>query len=292
MNSGNPVDAPVVDVRSMWTLFEPVHTVTYFSPESRAAYESAGLHGFWRGYFAGRAAPIGPVGPAPVVAAFFGFAPQMVARAIPQVWDMASPQRTLAARLDGAVAALRRLSAGQPQVNIEEAAELITTAATGLDPAGRVLGAANAALPAPADPLGRLWQACTTLREHRGDGHVAALVAAGLRGCDALRWRAAVDMKREYLQPNRGWTDQEWDAATARLIERGWLTPDADPTPRGIDEFRAVEAATDRAAAQPWQHLGDAATSRLRTLLGPIALACHAELPEQAPIGVPRPRLP
>ena len=49
--------------RSMWTLFEPIHAVTYFAPEARAALEEAGLRGFWRGYFAGRAAPLGPAGP-------------------------------------------------------------------------------------------------------------------------------------------------------------------------------------------------------------------------------------
>ena len=46
--------------RAMWTLFEPIHAVTYFAPEARGAYEEAGLRGFWRGYFAGRAAPLGP----------------------------------------------------------------------------------------------------------------------------------------------------------------------------------------------------------------------------------------
>ena len=34
-------------------------------------------------------------------------------------------------------------------------------------------------------PLLVLWQAATILREHRGDGHVAALVVAGLDGCEA-----------------------------------------------------------------------------------------------------------
>jgi hypothetical protein len=93
----------------MWTLFEPLHAVTYFTPECRAAYEQAGLRGFWRGYFAGRAAPLGPVGPGPVEAMFFGFAGHMVARALPQVWTMISPERALLARAEGANAALTRL---------------------------------------------------------------------------------------------------------------------------------------------------------------------------------------
>ena len=62
----------------MWTLFEPVHAVTYFAPEARSAFEDAGLRGFWRGYFAGRAAPLGPASAAVVGASFFNY-PAMVA---------------------------------------------------------------------------------------------------------------------------------------------------------------------------------------------------------------------
>jgi hypothetical protein len=271
--------------RTMWTLFEPVHSVTYFSPEARGAYEAAGLRGFWRGYFAGRAAPLGRVGPAPVIASFFSFAPPMVARAIPQVWELAAPDRILAVRLEGAVAGLRRLAAAEAPGAIAEAAELAHTAVAALDHAGRVLGAANAALPVPEDPLGRLWRAATILREHRGDGHVAALVTAGLSGCDALRWRASLDIPRELLQPNRGWTDEQWDESAGRLVARGWLTPGGEPTPAGIDEFAQIESATDEGAAAPWRALGTSGTKRLRELLAPVAQACFAEMPEQTPIG-------
>ena len=64
------MDDAAAAARRMWTLFEPVHVVTYFSPEGRDAFEAAGLRGFWRGYFAGRAAPLGRTGAAPVVAIF------------------------------------------------------------------------------------------------------------------------------------------------------------------------------------------------------------------------------
>jgi len=37
-------------VRSLWRLYEPLHAVTYFAPQARAAFESAGLRGFWRRY--------------------------------------------------------------------------------------------------------------------------------------------------------------------------------------------------------------------------------------------------
>src|SRR5438094_7385724 len=106
-----PCNAAIVNIaRLMWTLYEPVHAVTYFAPEARAAFEAAGLRGFWRGYFAGRSAPLGAVDAPPVIAAFFGFAPPFVRRALPAVWELASPARALAAREAGAVAAISRLT--------------------------------------------------------------------------------------------------------------------------------------------------------------------------------------
>ena len=53
---------PTTLARAMWTLYEPIHAITYFAAGARAEFEAAGLRGFWRGYFAGRAAPLGLVG--------------------------------------------------------------------------------------------------------------------------------------------------------------------------------------------------------------------------------------
>jgi hypothetical protein len=274
--------------RRMWTLFEPVHGVTYFSPEARAAFEAAGLRGFWRGYFAGRAAPLGAVRAEPVTASFFSFATAMVSRALPGIWDLVTPGDALAARSVGAVAALRRLL-GENPAGLAAAADGLLRAADGLDCAGRVLAAANAALPVAGEPAARLWHAATLLREHRGDGHVAALVAADVDGCEAVVLRAGLDLSRELLQPVRGWTDEQWDAAAARLAERGWLDADARVTPQGAAARQAMEDATDRAAARPWARLGAEASEELAGLLAPIARACAAEMPYPNPVGVPAP---
>jgi len=276
--------------RRMWTLFEPVHVVTYFSAEALSAFTAAGLRGFWRGYFAGRAAPLGMVGAAPVTASFFNFAPPMVARALPGVWALITPQDALAVRSTGAVAALRGLVGGR-EAEVAAAADLLLRAVDGLDCAGRVLAAANAALPVNGDqePLARLWQAATLLREHRGDGHVAALVAAGIDGCEALVLRSGQDLFREQMQPLRGWTDGEWDAAAGRLAARGWLDQDGRITPAGAAARQAVEDATDLAAARPWARLGSDATEELAALLTPIAAACAAVLPFPNPVGLPAP---
>ncbi|TWH67988.1 hypothetical protein JD77_02975 [Micromonospora olivasterospora] len=272
--------------RLMWRHFEPVHAVTYFHPRARAAYEAVGLRGYWRGYFAGRAAPLGAVEAAPVVAAFFGFAPSMVARALPSVWRLATPQEALRARLTGAVQALAELTYELPEGHLAEAADLLEEAAGAVQTAGRVLGAANAALPAAAYPLARLWQAATTLREHRGDGHVAALVTTGLDPVEVLAWRCRVDQSREFHRMARGWTDEEWAAAEERLVEKGWLTAERAPTGHGTEAFRAAEEATDRAALGPWRGLGAERTARLRELLEPLAARCRAVIPPQSPIGL------
>jgi hypothetical protein len=307
--------------RSMWTLFEPIHAVTYFAPEARAAFQEAGLRGFWRGYFAGRAAPLGPAGAPVVTASFFNFAPAFVARAIPAVWDLITPEEALRTRLAGADAALRGLLAGR-EAEAEVAADLLWQAIGELDFSGRVLAAANAALPVPdgvstggeppggessgdgasgdrssgdgasgdrSSALARLWQAATLLREHRGDGHFAALAAADIDGCEAVALRCCMDLRREDIQPVRGWTDEQWDNALAGLAERGWVGADGRLTNAGQAVHDAVEDATDRAAARAWARLGAGAAAELAGVLIPLAKACAAVVPYPSPIGVPAP---
>ena len=275
----------------MWTLFEPVHGVTYFAPEALSAFTEAGLRGFWRGYFAGRAAPLGDVGPAVVTASFYNFAPAFVARAIPQVWAMISRQDAIRVREAGATAALRLLLAGR-EAQAAKAAGLLWRAAGSLDVAGRVLAAANAALPVSEDPLTRLWQATTLLREHRGDGHFAALAAADIDGSEIVMLRCARDLSRDVMGPARGWTDEQWDAARARLAERGWIDEDGAITASGRAAHDAVEDATNRAASRPWTYLGPAGVAEVADVLLPLAEICAAAMPAATPLGVLRPTRP
>jgi hypothetical protein len=277
-------EAQTSTARTMWSLLEPIHAVTYFSDPGRAALSGVGLRGFWRGYFAGRAAPLGAVGPAVVTAVFYNFAPRQVYRALPAVWEMATPAVALAARLDGSAAALRAALPADPApvlAPLEQAAATLTFE-------GRPLSAAIADLPPSADPVERLWELATLFREHRGDGHFAALIAAGLDGCEVLTLRAAIDVDRKILQDSRGWTDEEWEAAQARLAARGLLNADGTSTDAGRAAYSAVEEATDRAAGRCWQVLPPDELAKLMEQLTPLAAA--VPLPEYNPIQPPRVR--
>ena len=94
------------------------------------------------------------------------------------------------------------------------------------------------------------------------------------------------------MQPARGWTDDEWDAAVARLVRRGLLKPEGAATAAGAQLHRSIEAATDQAAARPWARLPGTRAEELAELLLPIASACAVVVPFPNPVGVPTPRPP
>src|SRR6516162_962700 len=201
-------------------------------------------------YFAFRAAPLGPVAAGPVVAACAGFCPAMVSKALPDAWSRTTPSACLQARADVSTAALR--DAGAEPEACERAASLLGPVAAAADPTGRPLFAANAALELPDDAVGRLWQLATTLREHRGDGHIAALVTEGITGLEAhLLQSASGHMPQEVLQRARiGWTDEDWAGAADALRDRGLVTagPGLALTPAGRAVLDSVEACTDERA--------------------------------------------
>jgi hypothetical protein len=267
------IDAPAF-ARRMWVRFETYHDVTYFTPEARAETDALGCRGGWMGYFGTRAAPMGAASADVVISAFYNFHPSRVRRALPDAWRLAAPERYLAARLAGADGALRRML-GEDVVNgpeVAEAAELITEAVAAAPTAGRPLAAANALLDPPATPHLVLWQAATLLRESRGDGHIAALIAADLGPCEALvMFGAGSGLEPSYLRAARAWPEPDWQAATDRLVERGLVTEAGELTEAGTELRAWIELRTDQAAVAPWQALGGARAERLCALLTPLA---------------------
>jgi len=257
--------------RRMWALYETYHDVTYFTPESRAATDALGCKGGWMGYFGMRAAPLGAATPELVTATFYNFHSSLVRRALPDAWQVATPDEFLATRLAGAGAALRRIVGADVLANTAEAAELAKRAAGHAPAGGRPLGAANTALPWPDEPYLALWQAATVLRESRGDGHVAALVAAGLDPVETLVIFVADNgLDHEALRRARGWPKADWAAAGDRLRDRGLLDETGKLTETGAELRSWVEERTDQAATAPWRALGDQDTNRLAELLIPV----------------------
>ncbi|MFC5996616.1 hypothetical protein ACFQE5_20625 [Pseudonocardia hispaniensis] len=277
--------------RRMWRALEPLHGVTYFAPESVAVCDALGTKGYWRSYFALRAAPLGEAAAELVTALFHTFHPGLVARSVPAVWQVAPPERFLAARLAAVDAALRRLLGDEVLGSAEmaEAAELAREAALAAPLPGRAMAAANRALDWPGEPHLVLWQAQTILREHRGDGHNAALLTVGLDPAEALvLFGADTGVEAGWLRERRGWSDAEWSAATERLRERGLLDGADALTPAGKGLRREIEAATDAAADAPWAAVSAEQAERLIGLVGPWVSAILAGdgFPVSNPIGL------
>jgi hypothetical protein len=279
------------DARHLWTLAEPLHALTYFAPEAHAAFEDAGLRGFWRGYFAGRAAPMGPVPAGPVTAVFFGFHPDFVGRAIPSIWAVIDPPVAIEARLDGVDRALRRILGSDLPVPAAGRAVAAMRAAIESTPvAGRPLYSANADLAWPESPHVALWHAVTLLREHRGDGHVSALTVAGIDPCEAHVLRIADDdLPIDSIQPYRGWREADWAEAADRLRSRGWLDEDCRTTTDGHEARARVEHDTDRLSAELVNRISD--PDAVVPVLASIndRLRESGEIPYPNPIGVPPP---
>lgn len=274
--------------RQLWKLVEPVHAITYFSPEPLAALKAAGYRGFWMGYFAGRAAPLGAA-PAEVVHALFhNFAFATVTRALPDAWSFAPPTAALDARIQGTTATLTR-HLGEAAANVGPVADLAIRAATAAPMEGRALYAANRSLPVPDEPVARLWHAATLLREHRGDGHVAALTAAGIGGRESHVLHAlATGAPTSVYETARGFDDVEWTAVLDGLRERGLVDGAGGLTGEGRARKERVELQTDELAATALDPLSDEELAQLLRLLRPIAasVVSSGEIPAKSPMGL------
>lgn len=249
-----------------------IHNIAYYSRETRD-FASLGLAEFWRAYVAWRCAPLGAVGPATATAALYNFAPAMVADAVPSAWETTTPAAVLDLRDNCMARALDRgLNAVADRSSITAATDLARRGIEGADPAGRALFAAHLDLPWPESPELALWHACTLWREYRGDSHNIALAAAGIDGLEAHVLLAARGVgTASTIEQIRGWTLGEWNAAVARLADRGLVGADGSSTESGVQLRRDIETQTDRLSAGPRDALGAADVARLIEVSAPIA---------------------
>lgn len=260
--------------RRMFELVEPIGVIPYSADEPNEAMFALGFTRYWDTYFAGRAAPLGSSVPADVVhALFYNFAPGEVARHIPQVWSTTTPEAAIAAHQEGCVKALRRILGDLVETpDFVRAGELLTTAATSASLDGRPMYAALRALPVPEEPVARLFHAASLLREHRGDGHIAALMTEGIRGLEAHVLLAldlgipAPAFGRIHHLPAIQLTD-----LVDLMKARGLIEDESTFTAEGRRVKDRVEALTDDLAVAPYEVLDPADLDELVGLLAPIA---------------------
>jgi hypothetical protein len=238
-----------------------LHSLIYFAPEAETRFCDLGLEAGRMCYFAGRSAPMGAVGPGVVTATFYNFSPALVAQSIPRAWDLASPAAVIDARFAAVDAVLPRLLGPDLIASADMATMvgLVREAASACSVEGRPLYAGHADLDWPSGPHLELWHGLSLLREYRGDGHIAALVAAGLSGIEALVTHTATGQGflPGFARSSRGWSQDDWDGAVGRLTARGLLDSDGALTADGLEVRGQAERETDRMAAPPWQRIGD-----------------------------------
>jgi len=261
--------------RKTWRTLEPLHAAIYFVPEAVEEYRNLGAPDPASAYFPSRAAAMGAVGTGVVAATFFNFEPGYVGESMQRAWEVAEPAEWSAARLRAADAMFARLVTDLPDpATLERIAELLRIAALAAceHSEGRALFAGHADLPWPSEPHLVMWHAQTLLREFRGDGHIAALVARELSGLEALVTHAASgEVTAEGLRRTRRWSGDDWATAEDRLRSRGWLDASGAFTEEGRQRRQWIEDRTDELATAPYDALGQERCDELRALGRPIS---------------------
>lgn len=270
-----------IAARRVWELVEPIAAAAYFAPETHEAYTPLGFQGSGGesngvqypdgvAYFISRGACLGKV-PGEVIAAAFGvFKRPMVVAAVARGWEICDePGAVLKARADGTTAGLERAFGGEP-AGLGRATELLRRAADAAPGEGRHLFSGLQSLDWPGTPVGDFWRAADLVREHRGDSHIAAWIAADLDACEVGvitdLWRGGAI--KSWVR-SRGWTEDELDAAIDRLRARGLLDGDAI-TPAGWELREDVDAATDAMESRVIDALGDD-LGELDRIVAPLA---------------------
>jgi len=257
--------------RTLRNVTEPIAAGVYFAPEAHQGYEAQGLD-YFEGYFCSRSACLGAAPWSVVCAAFAAFKPAAVEAAVTSGWQKTTPAPMLAAREAGATAQLERLVGDTvDRSGVERATEILYAGSDGVDPSGRALYAGLSILDRPTTPFGALWRSADLVREHRGDGHIAAWMphvdSTEITVLTELAWGIPA---RSYVF-TRGWNEEEVDAAYARLTDRG-LVGDGALTAEGKELRSHIERTTDESTSAVMERIGDD-YDELVGLLTPIAEA-------------------
>ncbi len=242
--------------RLLRNVLEPIASNVYFSPDVNDAFEALGFGpgvsatgcltiAEPSGYYCSRAACMGQVPGQVVVAAFGVFSPELIVPAVERGWSIAGASEVLAAREHGATASLARILGDQPA--LPTATEVLQRAAAAGSASGRFLYAGLRSLEIPAHPWGAFWRAVDTIREHRGDSHIAAWISTGLDAVEiGLLTELYYGMPSKRYHSSRGWSAADLDAGLGRLEGRGLVS--LQPlalTESGRQLRESIEVATD-----------------------------------------------
>ncbi|MEP6300011.1 MAG: MarR family transcriptional regulator [Ilumatobacter sp.] len=267
--------------RRMFELVEPIGVIPYWADEPTEAMFALGFDNYWDTYFAGRAAPLGLATAEVVDALFYNFAPGEVGRHIPTVWNITTPEAAITARQAGCATALRRvLGEIVGTSRFEHAAELLIKAATSAPCEGRPMYAALRAIPIPHDVVTQLFHAASLLREHRGDGHVVALMTEGVGGLESHVLLALdMGMPAEKFGRIHHLPATQITTVIDGMRDRGLIGDDRWLSERGRAVKQRVEALTDHLAAPPYDVLSPHELDQLETTLEPLATLLLAAQP-------------
>ena len=275
-----------VQARRLRAAVEPIAAIVYFAAEIHAEFEALGFgpgvggNGYVTlaevsGYYCSRAGCMGQVPGEVAVAAFGVFNPKLMIPAVIRGWSIAGVDDVLAARERGATSALTRIL-GEPD-ELRRATVLLAQAAAGGCAAGRFLYAGLRSLPVPTTPWGAAWRHADCIREHRGDSHIAAWIAAGLDPVEAgLLTEAYYAMPTKRYHSGRGWTPTDLDAGLDRLRARGLIKGDpVTLTEHGRATRKAIEVSTDIQQRSILDAIGDD-LEELLTLIEPWGTEIYA----------------
>src|SRR3954447_7579054 len=259
--------------RRMFELVEPIGVIPYSADEPNEAMFALGFTNYWDTYFAGRAAPLGLATAEVVDALFYNFAPGEVARHIPKVWRTTTPEAAIAARRTGCVKALRRiLGEHVDSPAFARATDLLIKAATSTPVEGRPMYAALRAIPAPDEVVARMFHAASLLREHCGDGHIAALMTEGVGRLEAhVLFALGMDMPAEKFGRIHHLPAAQVGAVIDGMRDRGLIGDDGWLSEQGRAVKQRVEALTDDLAAAPYESLEPRELDDLMATLEPLA---------------------
>jgi hypothetical protein len=158
------------------------------------------------------------------------------------------------------------------------AADLLAKASLSAPTEGRMMYAGLRAMPMPDDSVARLWFAANMLREHRGDGHIVALVSEQIGGTESHVLNAlahgiypAESFGRiHHLPPAR------LAEVMTGLRDRGLLDRDGHFTDEGRATKARIEALTDTLAEAPYEGLDAVELDDLISSLEPISSRLEA----------------